>query len=389
MANDTIEKMLIPLINEKANKQNELKCKKMVNAFIDKNNEALFHPTPAYRLVFQDGQREKLFDCYNVDSGHIKKIMGIIDRDKSVRKPIGYNYVGTKPFNIFSAALIKYYMIKKDKEMLSTTMMNLIFSFYALSHAKYYRYIPNPNIMEYTINRINNKFLFKQYGSVIKVLQHAVAVNHEAMKDGLLKDGDQGLLEYLSSLNSRLNNQMNLFASEFYKDQEEKNIIFKQADDYSEGNYTLTTNLSMDISSKAEGATHEFFSTRINEKRAELAAKACSVDPNVLKDAIGNIRQKDPDLIKQVIINIMMTYMNDPRNNSKELGSQKFVGECIRIYSKSNIKVQSVIDLKKLLDEMLNIACSRYHDTTRENTKSNYRKALFVYLVLMIQQSVK
>ena len=388
MGNNTLDSQILPMIKANDSGINRNKFRREVVAYIDRNNDVLSASIPAYRLLFNDSQREKVFDIWKIDKKIMKDVRETIDSDKAVRKPIMYGMVST-PHNYLVVELIKYYEQQKDKEMVKALTIHLVFHFYSIVHAKYFKFLPNPDIMEFTINRISNKFLFKQYGVVLKVLEHLAAVNHESMKNTLLKNGDTGVLDYLVSTNSRLNSQMQTFSREYYEDYENKNAIFKQSDNYDNDNFILTTNLSGVIENKARNAATDFFTTRVDERVARISAREAQADMNVLVDAITNVKNGKCVEISELMQNILIAYLNDPDTTESSLGSQLFIGKCLKIYSKSNTKQKAIVEIKRILDELLEANSKHYQETNREATKINYRKALYYYIVLTMQKSVK
>ena len=388
MGNNTLDSQLLEMIKANDSVIVKNKFRRELNAYIDRNNEVLSASIPAHRLLFNDSQREKIFDIWKIDKKIVNDAKLTIDSDKAVRKPIMYNMVST-PHNYLVVELIKYYEMKKDNEAVKALVLHLIFHFYSIIHPKYFKFLPNPDIMEFTINRISNKFLFKQYGVLLKVLSHMGEVNHDAMKSTLLKNGDTGALDYLVSMNSRLNGLMQTFSKEYYLDYEQKNAIFNQSDNYDNDNFILTTNLSGIIENKARNASVDFFTTRISEKDAHLAAKASQADVNVLIDAITNVKNNKSSEISELMKNILITYLSDPENTEASLGTMVFVGRCIKIYSKSNTKQKSILEIKRILDTLLESNSKHYQETNREATKINYRKALYYYIILIMQKSVK
>lgn len=388
MGNNTLDSQLLEMIKANDSVIVKNKFRRELNAYIDRNNEILSASIPAYRLLFNESQRDKVFDIWKIDKKLVNDAKLTIDSDKAVRKPIMYTMVST-PHNYLVIELIKYYEKKKDKEAVKALTLHLIFHFYSIIHPKYFKFLPNPDIMEFTINRISNKFLFKQYGVLIKVLMHMADVNHDAMKDALLKNGDTGALDYLVSMNSRLNSLMQTFSKEYYTDYEQKNAIFSQSDNYDNDNFILTTNLSGTIENKTRNAAADFFTTRVSEKDAHLAAKASQADYNVLVDAISNVKNSKTEEINELMRNILITYLSDPENTEASLGTSAFVVRCIKIYSKSNTKQKSIMEIKRILDELLEANSKNYQETNREATKINYRKALYFYIVLIMQRSVK
>ena len=77
-----------------------------------------------------------------------------------------------------------------------------------------------------------------------------------------------------------------------------------------------------------------------------------------------------------------MKYLKDNKNSINSVGSKKFFSYVYEIYSKSNTKDKTVLDIKDILDVFLNKHSNKYSKTERAATKGAYRKALYLYFVL-------
>ena len=387
MANDTLEMMIMPSVN-KLTKSFEREYIRNVEKYIDYNTDVLSCNIPLYRLLFSDKRRTEMINMTGINHTVLKNARNIIDKDKAVTKPIMYELINT-PFNLLTSQLIRRYYLEKNTKMINALVMNLAMSFYSMIHPKYYRYLPNPDIMEFTISRVTTKFTFKIYKTLLESIKHIAFTNHNSMIDELVNNGDTGALFYLVSLNSRLNNVMKSFCSEYMKDFEEKNAIFTQQDSSDPDNFVQTTNMSGLIMSKTSSATTDFFTTRVDKKMVALSAKQVGINANLLEQSVGLIKERKSNEIENVIRNIIVTYLNEPGTSEKELGSTKFVLMSMKVYSKSNVTNKSIMEIKDSLDKLLEATSTMYKRCEREATRINYRKGLYFYIILSIQQSVK
>lgn len=354
-----------------------------INKYFDKNNEILYHNTPTYRLFFSDNpDREFIYNSLEIKPEEINECLKRIPSIKSSWKLIN------NPFNILMILLIRHYTINNDKQGVDLTLMYLTLSIYSSLHYKSYRYPPNDNIMQYTINRISNKYYFKQYGSVFKALYAIAKGSHDKYTSFLKSDDDNKLIQYFVNLRSRLNNQMKSFNKEFYKDEKEGNYLNSSTDSYEPDNYHENENLSGMITNLTSKVSISFFSNAVNEKFVNMSAHIANINGSVLKNTIVDIKNNENKNVVTLIKNIFQIYLMDEENSINSLGSQKFITYCINIYSKSNTKDKLVLEIKTILDIFLSKYCDKYNNTEREMTKSNYRKSVYVYFVILISRVI-
>lgn len=355
---------------------------KYIGNYIDKNNEILYHNTPTYRLFFSDNDRQIVYDMCDIDPDSIKDSIKKIPTVKSSWKLIN------DPFNIIMILLIRYYILKKNNNGINNTLMYLTLSLYASLHYKMYRYPPNDNIMQYTINRISNKFFFKKYGNISKALFAIAEGSHQKYKNFLTSDDDSKIIQYFVNLRSRLNNQMRVFANEFYKDQKQGNYLNSTEKDTDDDIYDNDENISGIISNLTTKISLNFFSSSINERVSSNAASISKISKIILKNTLLDIKNNENEKVVTIIRGILQTYLSDSSNPINSIGSQKFIAYSINIYSKSNTKDKIILEMKDILDYFLTRYCNKYTETEREMTKSNYRKAVFVYFILFISSTV-
>jgi len=354
--------------------------KQLIAHYIDRNNTQLYASSPLHRVMFSDkNDREPLFKIVDLE---VDVITELLKRVPAINPKWE---IANNPFNILCVMLIREAMLNKDKELMENILLYLTLSFYASLHYKYYRYPPNENIMDYTINNLSNKFLFKQYGVVLKALFHTAIKSHEKYDQELKVGKDVDLVNYLMFLNTRLNNLMKNFTNEYMKNATEKNYLNKEKDNTSEDGYFETDNISITIARITQNGITQFTSSPLNQQYINISSKYCAVSPVTLKQSLESIKQSESKKVGDLIRIILQIYLNDGNNSQDSVASKKFISYSLSIYSKNNTKDKGILELKALLDEFLLNHSNKYSSSEREATRSAYRKALFLYFVFFIQ----
>lgn len=362
-----------------SDKKNVDKINGYVTKYVDKNSEILYYNSPLYRLYFSDeADRKIIYDIFDVTPKEVKEVTKKIPDVKSSWEVLN------NPFNVFMTMLIRESCLKKDLKLMNNSLLYLSLSLYSSLHYKYYRFPPNENIMEYTINNVSNKYLFKQYGSVLKAIIHTIMKNHETYVSDLISHDDTKILKYLMNLRIRLNNLMQNFWKEYRHNHDTKKYLNHETESYDSENYHENDSLSLTITRISEHVSLKFFTSGINLKLLNLAAHMSQTDKNVLKNALESIKENEGEKVKEMISLIIQIYLGD-NNSVDSIISKKFAAESISIYSKSNTKDERLLRIKELLDYFLVNNCERYANTERTATKINYRKGLFIYFVMYIQ----
>lgn len=380
MANLIVENFYKRVSNSLSNKDNTNNLIKYIHKYMDKNVKVLSHNTPTYRLYFyEETDREIVYQLTGITREEILELNKNVPAIKSQWKLLN------DPFNILMPLIIRYYHQTKQTACVESCLMYLVLSLYASLHFKFFKFEPNDNVMQYTINRVSNKFLFKQYGVLSKALFATAKTNHESYKQSkLMSNDDTTFISYFVSLRSRLNNQLRAFSNEYYKDYEEGNYFNNEEDNTDPENYKEVSNASGAIVNLTNRTINEFFSMNINEKVLNTSCGVAKCDKTTLRKALISIKNKEREQVYTLILSIIQYYLKDPNNDIDSIGSQKFFVYCLSVYTKSNTKDKSILSIKDILDKFLKVHCDKYNETEREATKSNYRKGLYLYFVLLI-----
>jgi hypothetical protein len=374
--NKTLSKTVTP--------QNTKLLTMYVQKFMDKNSEILTHNIPSKRLFFYPADMKYPFDLFGVS---IEEIDAIVDKVKRSKECFGVINQVNFPFNFLMINLIRFYELHNDKNGLNIALMYITLYQYSALHAKYYKFLPNEDCMQFTFNRISDKYYFRKYQSVFKAIFATTINNHESMKGLLKSKEDIDILKYLLSLRNRLNNQMKNFTNEYMEDFNKKNYLNLQQDSRDEENYYETTNMSGEIVGVVNKAYNRFATTRIDPKLLRISCQICKAEQSVMKQALENIKDNEMESIRLLILAMIQLYISNEKNSIREIGSQKFFTWMVSAYSKSNSKNETSLTIKNTLDKFLMQYCNRYSNTEREATKVIYRKALFIYFVLLINHS--
>ena len=368
------------LSNELDIKKTKNDFNKIVETFIDVNVEVLQDSTPQYRLFFTDSKdRDPVYELFHLKKEDIEDLVAKIPNLNSNWK------IATDPFFILITLIVRELSKdSKDKRTLTNALMYLTFSMYSSLQYKYFRVPPNPDIINYTINNASNKFLFKSYGSVLKALRHTAEVNHNKYKSMLLKEDDKDVISYLVNLRNRLNGLVQNFKNAYETNRKSKKYLTHETDNNEDENYKETTNLSIDITKKVADLTLKFFTASIDEGLIRLSAVPNNINRSTLYNVVSLIKDKESDLVRELISYIIEIFLTDYEGNTDILKSKKFIVDGIGIYSRSNTKDSRILRSKEILEIFLNKYCKLYIETERALTKNNYKKSLFSYFVFFI-----
>jgi hypothetical protein len=261
---------------------------------------------------------------------------------------------------------------------------------YPSLHSKYFKYGVNPQIMDYTINNLNNKYKIKQLGTIWNTLLDTAMVCDRTYTKNIIRANDKDITDYVESLKTRLNALLKKIKNEFTKNYNDKNIMSIEKDNEDQDNFSRAESNSYIIERLANSIALKIAMNGPDLKWVDISARVNSVAVNDLRTTINNLTadKQNSKEIKIVIVNILTLYLSDPKNTAADIHSNKFILTCMQIYKKSNTSDRNIIMIKKILDTWLQRYSDRYKQSNRVATLNSFRKALFTYFVFTIQDNI-
>jgi hypothetical protein len=125
----------------------------------------------------------------------------------------------------------------------------------------------------------------------------------------------------------------------------------------------------------------------VDEKILNIIKKLTIINKSDTKTAIYNIIERYGPKVQYFISRIITAFISDRHNEFDDIISKKFIGYCMKIFVSSNNRNEDILEVKKILDEWLEMTSLKYQKTNRTATKSAFRKSIFLYFVFSIQKA--
>lgn len=358
--------------------------KNAVAEYLDANMSKLSSAGPTYRTLFTENDKRILY----VNTGTSPELVERIIPLSAYIKGSWRNII--LPFNIICALTITYAKRTNNKELAQYMLMYLTLSMYPSLHSKYFKYGVNPQIMDYTINNLNNKYKIKQMGTIWNTLLDTAMVCDRTYTKNIVRANDKDITDYVESLKTRLNALLKKIKNEFTKNYNDKNIMSIEKDNEDQENFSRAESNSYIIERLSNAIALKIAMNGPDLKLVDIAAKLNSVAVNDLRTTVNNLTadKTNSKEIRTVLISILTLYLTDPNNTAQDIHSNKFILVCMQIYKKSNTSDKNIIIIKKVLDSWLQRYSDRYKQSNRVATLNSFRKALFTYFVLTIQANI-
>jgi hypothetical protein len=214
------------------------------------------------------------------------------------------------------------------------------------------------------------------------------------MIDSIKNPIDFNLQYFITNMVNRLNYLIKSIAQEFYKyrDSGKDAVIQNIQSENEEGDTFL--NIPESISNDIAIITRKLIIKINSDNTADdfclsLACKQTKGNKEKIKISINNMIENDLDQLGTLIKDILAYYLGSLKQSKKTIKSAKFLTLVKKIVSISNCTDPFVIEIKKILDDLLTKNSEEYRKTNRMGTLSVLKNTVFYYIVNYICKYVE
>ena len=179
-------------------------------------------------------------------------------------------------------------------------------------------------------------------------------------------------------------------SNEYYENFKEGKYIGKEHESFEEDDYREATSNTTDIDIISNKVTSKMVMNGPDIKLVNLAAKMNSVSANEMRNyATAIVNEKHSEDIHEIVENILFVFLFNTEGESystKDIGTNEFMTQCLKIYKKSNTVNKNIIAAKKVLDKWV-VELGIDKRSNRLATISNFRRALYTFMVLSIEKN--
>lgn len=379
MAEKVLSTELYPYV-EKAfsNKKNITEFEKIVGRYIDKNSDILSAIGPTKMLYFSDNDKNVIYSLIGISAQDVKSIQ---NKSKDIKKT---GKIMANQFNSMMGMIVRYFTIAKNENLVHLSMLYLTLSMYPSVFHKYFKYEPNENIMNYTVNNLSNKYKLKQTSNLMVAVDETGFGGYTLHKSDLIAGTDNAVMQLVFAVKTRLNSFMKKLAREYYKNHQDGKYLNTEFETNSEDNFREADSSTYAISRLVDKVALRLIIDGAPVKLINMAAKTNNVSVNELRNYVNSLMiENNTNEIKAVVESILFLYLFDEQNTIEDVTNNKFLLYCLDVYRRSNTTDENVVKIKKVLDMWLE-RLGTYKKTQRIATINNFRRALYTFFVMSI-----
>jgi predicted RNA-binding protein Jag len=281
--------------------------------------------------------------------------------------------------------MMKYFY--NDKEKLRACYMYYAYSVWHLVYKKYYnKYAPSADVVQYTIDELNNKFDVKKLGSLDAAIEKFMSAFADWAEDKLERLSDKDIIDIMQSVRTRLNAMNKNIGNKIHANAKAGNRTFVSTetnDDTGELIADRESNLGS-ASVLASQYTTKFFTAGASAKLCHTAAGMCGVSESELRTAVSLIiaerNVREVKTFYECLFYAFFSYY--PQSTVADVKTTKFIAAANSIYKKGNSLDKNINTIKDLSHVWLEKGSRTYKVSNHAATKNSFRKAIYMYFVL-------
>ena len=374
-----------------------------ISTFINDRQNILSTKNYGKRLIYTQADANRFYEAAGVDE---KEVIQVIKECKNINHSINDQ---TNPLYNVLFILASFYdanadVLKKYLKPGSTLIPGDFVRFYlglriySICQRQIFKnFEPKEEIVEYTLEHINNKFHINKYNNLYDYINNFVETNGketDCLKIDFKDPIDVHIYQWCSKLIKRLKEMLkNLFrATQENYNKKNKIVVEDIQATNEEGKKFFTTNTN--VSNTIEILSNKVLMNFIQETsiRDNLVTVACKKSSNIskvkVKILLNDIKtSKDNVLMTRIIKDILSYWIISLNRDSNSIHSEDFIKKSAIAYSISNTNDIFVIDLKETLLEIITKYYSQYTATESKTTINSFKQAVFLYMVFYISST--
>lgn len=355
----------------------------IIGRYVSRNNDKLTTSGPQYLIPFTMKDKQEYFDLFSISDTEVAALVDKIT--KQVNDKANWRLFKNNPIFFIFYCCIRYATLAKDAKLLNSALIAMALSVYPSIFAKYFRYEPNPNIMQYTIDNLSNRFIIKKSNHIFGTLTYSIQSSWKFHEKDFNRGADQDVIRFIQRIRNDQNSLLKKIANAYQTNYKKGLFVTTQVDAYDDNINVDNVNNTNKVEALSNKIVLSMLTNGVDLRIADFASNAAQVSKLDLRNYISLIiNEKESETMKEFISSILFLYLYTDSHEPDEIRSKEFIGYALQLFKKTNSKDKNVTNIKTTLDKW-GTSSGIYRKFSRSATRVDYTKAIFMYFILSIQ----
>lgn len=356
--------------------------------FIDRNAEKLSTAGPEYLIVFGDKDHKEYLNLFGIEKQEIVDVLTPVL--KKANATSDFKFLTNNAILHILYYCIRYFTIKKDEKGVNSTLGIYALGIYWSTFTKYFPKGVIGPVMAYTIDNMTEKFTIKKAGNIFNVLMMSISQSYSFHKKRFLQGGDDDVCAFAQRIKNDQNSMFKKIAGQYMANYYAGNAVTTRNDGYDADNPIVddVENATTVVSTLTTSVVPQMISNGIDLRLATIAAKISQISITDCREYLMQlIADKHAEDLESIVESTLYLYLITEERSKKEIKSQYFLTWGYALFKKTNSKDKNINNIDRVLKKWAEESgiMERY---SGKGTRTNYKKAIFIYIILTIQKYV-
>lgn len=360
------------------------KFKQYVGEFMDRNNDKLHTSGPVYMIPFGDIDKSHFFELFKVTNKEVTTLVTQVT-DK-IGSTSDFKLLKGNPMFWIFYCCIRFYTLKKDQKGLNTALAIYALAAYPSVFSVFFKYGANEAVMQYTMDKLSEKYLMKQAGHLFGGLYLSIKHSYEFLKPYMNDASDAEIIRFIQRIRNDQKSMLKNICDQYMKNHAQ-GLRVKLAKDSYDG-------IQLDVDSENDTSVVETVSQKIvlpiiingvDLKRVGQCKSLSGISMSDCRFYLSKIvTVKYTKEITDFVQAIIFLYLYDEKKQKEDINSSHFLVWSTELFRKTNSNNDNIRVIKETLDKWAE-ETGVHAKFKREASRINYKKAIFWYFILSIQ----
>ena len=360
------------------------KFKKLVSDFINRNMTELNKSGPINLIAVTDIDKDNFFNLFGINKKEL--ISTIASATSKINDKANWKLIQQNPLFSLLYMTIRHYIIKKDENGIKAAITMYALASYPSVFSLFFKHGAKEDVMAYTIDNLTEKFTIKKEGTIFKTLISSITGSFTFLKKEFIGADDVEIVRWVTRIRNDQKSLIKKIANLYYENDKKGLRILTQTENFGDGNMIQDAlNNTGIVENTTRKVAQAMIINGVDMVRASAAAKFAQISMSDLRMYLTKmVTDKKVDEISKFIESVLFTFLYIDNYQAHQINDKVFLSFALNLFRRTNSKDNNIVTIRTLLDKWSDDL--GIHDRfKRIASQINYKKGLFMYIILCIQ----
>lgn len=366
--------------------RNQERIIEFTGKFLDEHTAQLSTSGPVHMFTFGEKETKFLYELFGLTPEKVLELYNTMVDVAFYGKISKFitGWIRNAPHKLLIAAILIDALQNGYDDIVTCCEYIWAFCEYPIIYRMFWKTGVKEDVMNYTVEHLGTKYKIKKEKNIQGLLKydtHSSVVKHT---DRLKTGADNEYTDFMYRVRNQMKATFKNIAIAYYANDKEDASQHSKSSQFDDGSMADQDGHGTNIAQVVDFTVSKFSTGEVNNALARVAADGSQVDKDNLIGYINQIHATKNNKVNRLVENVITVYFNkNPTNTS--VGSSEFLNFGLALYrSIGTSKDPMYQEIKSILNFWIYDIINIKQFYQREGTWINYTRAIFNYMMLMI-----